>query len=146
MKKYQRLSQNSRKPFPRHLLHKPMLKRAMAGIVLKYHQIYHNIVKIAIGWYITGLLIFHTKADFTNHIWTKIYYSWQKTGDCLYLLALYYLVPSYRRPLTPIIFYSIIRLCFQIIGFFRKTGQNDQFIITSLYLIALTIVVYLTIK
>lgn len=94
----------------------------------------------------TGLLIFHTKADFSNPIWAKTYYSWQKTSDCLYLLTLYYLVPKYRKLLAPIVYYSIIRLCFQIIGFFRKTGQNEQYIVTTLYLIALTIVAYLTIK
>lgn len=122
------------------------MKTMRAAIVHQSRQIYHNIVKVSIGWYLTGLLIFHTKADFTNPIWSKWYYTWQKSGDCLYLLALHYLVPKYRKHLTPAIIYSIIRLCFQIIGFFRKTGQNDQFIVTTLYLIVLTIVIYHTIN
>lgn len=99
---------------------------------------------VALFWYLIGLLLFHTLAFFDTPEWDNIYFCWDKAKDCLFILALFRLLPTIRTILKPILFYSIIRLCFQIAGIYLKMGSNHLIIVTALYTIALTATIYLT--
>lgn len=129
------------------MLHKWKMNHLRKGAIRQQiSRQFRNIPVLCVVWYLGGLLLFNAIAVFDTPGWDKCYYVWQKTCDCLFLFSLYRLLPSFRKPLLPIIIYSIIRLCFQIIGIFRETDQNDKYIVTTLFLSALSITIALTVK
>lgn len=120
---------------------------AMEAATIHHLQKTRNRWITLIVWYfVAGLLLFHVEADFSKMSWQNAYYLWQKSLDLLFFLILYSIVPNGRSVFIPVIFYSIVRLCFQVITIIAKTDTNDQRIVNTLYLILLGIFIYQSIK
>lgn len=100
---------------------------------------------VAIVFYISGLLLFHAFAVFDTPGYDQLYYIWDKAKDCLFLFAVYRWHDSLGKIVSPIFYYSIIRLCFQISDGFIGTSPNAVLTVTVLFLIALAATIYLTI-
>lgn len=125
-----------------------LIQRLVMGVVtiLRHPNNLNRLVIFTIGWFVVGLMAFHIKADFTTKIWADCYYTWDKGRDLLFFLILYRSFPKFRRLISLIIVYAIVRLCFQIVSSVTKMDTNDQRTVNTLYLILLGIFIYQSIK
>lgn len=117
--------------------------------ILNFFTLFIN-VPILAGWYITGLLVFHSMAEFSsesyaNPIWDRIYYVWNKAIPVMIFTILHDLTP-YKKLIRPIFFYSLIAFIWEIISWITGTSWNDNPITTVLFLTMVFVVVYLTYK
>src|SRR5574342_32761 len=116
------------------------------AIIPLKNRLYHNVLAVSLMWYMGGLLVFHTQAFFSVPGWDNAYYIWDKTSDVLWLVGAHKSFENYRKYIAPILFYSIIRLCFQIAALFLPMEQNANWIVTILFTLALSVLIYLTLN
>lgn len=104
--------------------------------------------KAFVYWYIFGLLIFHAVArfDWSSPEWDKAYYIWQFTKDALAVIAIGSVHRKIFRAILPIIIYSIIRVCLEILTIFVTMGHNSEWIVTVLFLVALFAAVLMSLR
>lgn len=101
---------------------------------------------IFIGFFLVGIIIFLTKADFSKEGWTEAYFIWDKGKDIFLLVILWLVKIRFRPILRLIIGLASIRLLWEIIAYFLKIDINIDPAITMLWVTATAIIVYLSIK
>lgn len=101
------------------------------------------------GWGLTaalfygfGLLVFHAKADFENGNWVHAYYTWQFIKDALFIMVVCSISGFFWKLFSPLLIYSIIRVCLEIISITTGAEANNPLIVTVLFLSAATACVY----
>jgi hypothetical protein len=95
-------------------------------------------------WYIVGLLIFHTLANFDEGpAWSAVYFLWQHVKDVLAVWIIARL-SGYWKIFYPVVIYSIVRLCIEIIIIATGESPNIGAAVVVLYLLALCAVLFLT--
>lgn len=81
----------------------------------------HLFSSIAIGLYLVGMLFFLCYANFDEDgDWDKLYYVWDMSKDSLFLLGLNFALKEFRPVIMPVLIFSILRLCWEIIIIFIK--------------------------
>jgi hypothetical protein len=118
----------------------------MGAIILLHPKILNRVIIFTTWYFVVGLLIFHKMADFAIIGWQNTYYFWDKSLDLLFFLIIYAIAPKAKSVFVPVIYYSIVRLCFQIITITVGTDTNDQRIVNILYLMLLVIFICQSIK
>lgn len=101
---------------------------------------------ICILWYLFGLLIFHTYAQWHMDRWTIGYYWWESMVNVLMLLAFFNPKPINWHVFWPVLVYAIVRQCIFLIILVAKMDINGRPIVTTLYLFSLSASIFLTIK
>ena len=98
-------------------------------------------------WYLFGLLIFHTYAQWhPSGLWNYLYYWWESVVNVLALLAVFNPKPVNWRNFWPILLYAIIRSCIYLIIIVARMDMNAKPVVAILFLLALSASVFLTIK
>lgn len=98
-------------------------------------------------WYLFGLLIFHTYAQWqSGSLWNYLYYWWEGLVNVFALLAVFNPKPINWRNFWPILLYAIIRVCIYTIILVAKTDMNAKPIVAMLFILSLAASVFLTIK
>lgn len=107
----------------------------------------HNLVFGSLMVYGLGLIAFHTTAYFDASLaWDKAYYVWAKAKDCLFITTILLLYPPLKFVGTLFLFYSIIRLLWEIVTIWKNVSQNMAFGVSILFLTLVGIIVILSIK
>lgn len=118
----------------------------MGAIILLPPKTRNKAIIFATWYFVVGLLIFHIWANFSIMGWQNAYYFWDKSLDLLFFLILYSVAPKARSVFVPVVYYTIVRLCFQIITITVGTDTNDQRIVNTLYLMLLVVFICQSIK
>lgn len=110
-----------------------------------------KILKVAIAWYIVGLLIFLlwmvVEKTGGNNKWPDYYYIWDKAKDVLLIAAIYFLIEKKTRWIVlPALIYSIIRLIWEPISMMTGIGINNSMAVNILFLVLVTGVSTLLLK
>jgi hypothetical protein len=99
---------------------------------------------IAIGWYITGLMIFLTTGLLDYNGFYPYYYLWDKAKDVIFLAAILRPIPFKERwAVKPILIYAIIRFVWEIIVTVTGWKINDVKAMAILFLAMLAVCLYL---
>lgn len=123
-----------------------MTDRAAAIILIHRPKTLNKTIVFTTWYFVVGLLIFHMVADFKNPQWWGVYYLWDKSLDLLFFLILYAIVPKAKSVFVPVIYYTILRLCFQVLTITVGTDTNDKRIVNTLYLTLLVVFICQSIK
>jgi len=118
----------------------------VVGIILLPHKTLNKTIVFTTWYFVVGLLIFHIWADFSVKGWQNAYYFWDKSLDLLFFLILYAVAPKAKAVFVPVVYYSIVRLCFQILTITIGTDTNDQRIVNTLYLMLLLVFIGQSLK
>jgi len=105
-----------------------------------------KLVLIFVGFFLVGLLMFLTKADFSKEGWSEVYFVWDKAKDLLALFIFYLLKRKYRPILLLIIIPASIRFIWDFIAYFLQVDVNIKGITTIQWLIVTGIIIFLSIK
>lgn len=113
---------------------------------LRHQKILNKLAVFTTLYFSAFLLLYHAIGDSGKIGWQNAYYFWDKSCDVLFFLILYIVVPKHRSVILPIIFYTIVRLCFQVITIIWAVDTNATRIKNTLYLILLAIFIIECIK
>lgn len=106
------------------------------------------IVRIAILWYLLGLMVFYTAATFPYfhyNTWSYSYYLWAKASDILLLLSLRSR-PKNSSEIFPILIFAGIRFAWEIISLITGIKVNDTRVIGILFIILILLCLFIIIK
>ena len=106
-------------------------------------------IRIAAAWFILGLLFFYTGGVFDkyNSLPNWIYYWWDKGLVVLLWLGIYFVAyDRLRRPLKPIIIFSIIRLVWDIVSFSTGVSIANSQAMSLLFLLLTLVVLWIYLK
>lgn len=96
--------------------------------------------------YMAGLMIFHAVGDFGyNPIWDHVYWLWNISRDLLFWVLILGLTRGFELVIILVITYTFCRLCLEILTIILGTGPNVWFAVDILYLVLLTIIIFLSI-
>lgn len=101
-------------------------------------------MKVAISWYVLGLLVFYFAATFDTRLWDWAYYLWDKGFAVLVWYAIYRL--SKERVVIPVLVFSILRLIWEIISYFTGVSVNNTRAIAIGFVLLCAICLYQTYK
>lgn len=139
---YRKLYLREKQPMKQLLKVIQTLTAAMAAITRPAAPANLKGVKIALVWYMSGLLLFFSSADWSVTGWTAGYWIWTMIKDTLFLYAALTAIPNLRNTVYPIFFYSIIRSVWEIIAQTLNKDINDSMVLDYMFYIILTITVY----
>jgi hypothetical protein len=100
-----------------------------------------NAVKASFVWYMGGLLVFFSMADWGVKGWTESYWIWTMAKDTIFIFALWSVCEKYRKQIFPILFYSIIRTVWEIIAQGFNKDVNNSMVLDYMFYIILSIVI-----
>lgn len=103
-------------------------------------------VKISIGWFLFGLLVFYHDAIFDMNIWAEMYYVWDKSKDVFLLMALWKCLRKLRSSILPLLIFSIIRLVWDLIAYCINENINNELIVNNLFGVCLVVYLVMIIK
>ena len=105
-------------------------------------------IRIAILWYLIGLLLFYTVATFdvqSYNNWGYFYYGWQKLCDILFIVTIL-LRPKSSQVIQPVLYIAFARFLWEIISFSCGFQSTTPIIVGSLFIILIIVCLFITIK
>ena|SRR6185295_10641306 len=106
------------------------------------------IIRLTILVYLLGLLTFYTAATFyvnEYNTWSYAYYTWQKTSDLL-LMATIASHPKDYKIIKPLLYLAGARLVWEVVAWVVGYQATNPVIVGSLFIILITICLFITIK
>ncbi len=100
----------------------------------------------ALLFYLLGVMVFLTAADFSIIHWVNAYYVWDKLKDVILITAIYALLPKYRKSIRWALGYAMIRVGWEVAAWIMELDVNGKKAVNSLFLVLATAVVVLVVK
>jgi len=107
------------------------------------------VIKVAVVWFLMGLLFFYTAAVFKSYdaLPNWIYYCWAKFDSVLMWIVVYELCRrDMRKIIFPVLIFSIIRFIWDIVSFFTGVSVNNSSAVGFLFMLLVTVIFYLYLK
>lgn len=97
-------------------------------------------------WFLIGMTVFYHMADFSQPVWSHIYYLWDKGKDVLIMAALIALAPRLKKFVLPVFVFSIIRFLWEVAAWVINEDINNSKVIDYLFLLCLGVYLWIFIK
>lgn len=103
--------------------------------------------RIAIAWFVIGLLVFTYSADFNQYAWQVSYSLWDKGKDLLLFYILYRMMPKkVGTKLRPVIWLALVRVLWEIVSCTTGININASLPVSILFITYSFYVLLTTVK
>ena len=100
-------------------------------------------LKFFLIWFLIGMTVFYHLADFSQPVWSHIYYVWDKGKDVLVMAALIAVAPRFKKFVLPIFIFSIIRFLWEVASWVIQADINNSKVIDYLFLLCLAVYLWI---